>query len=1361
MRFLITEFASSQLFLKQPIYLDMKKILLLTISCLTGLIVYSQSESKKVSTRIVPSKVSNSKAVFLGKSKRVDELEVAKSTKSQVAKRLKSEHEHEDKEGRRKSNAVLPELEHQGPDPLRALNNHQKGAAALQRSALVNVDGLRSGFGPPHDPTGEAGLRYYIQVINPDFNEPDPKNVGIYNKNGKLVHNFALHQLWPDLNPENSLLLDPIILYDEQLDRWVFIAVALLPQQESAIAIAVSETPDPMGAYFAYVFKTAYLPDFPKLGIWPEHLVITTNEISGAVLTQYFLDKNSLYSGNAQVSMQRIETEGEIFSENGRIVSTPIDIDGNANPTDTRPMVMRLNDASWGDVAADALDLYRFNVDLDNPDATTVEVISMETTPYDGFPCADGASVFGCLVQPDSNAPLLDAQAENIMNVPKYRRFDTHESIVLCFITDVTNGDNLSGIRWMELRKTPGSDWGIYQEGTYAPEDNVNRFMPSIAIDEYGNIGMGFDVVSKDVYAGIRYTGRMADAPLGTMNIEEFQVVDGTGSNFSTRYGDYSHLSVDPVDGRTFWYTSEYVADNNIVKTRITSFKILRDTTDLGITSFINPTPLGNYGTAEPVTIKIENFGSQSAAGFEVGFSLNGTLIDQQLISDTLLPNNSLSYTFPVNIDLSERTNYELEAFVHLASDDNKINDTLNIDVQNRLERDIALWSLNSMQSVCDTNAALSVLIKNEGVETINKVEILLTVDNNLPDTLTWNGALKNGDSAQISIKASIPANNATYLAKMSVFEVNDQDDLNEQNDSTQLTISQNSEDFTPINLTIQLDNFPQETSWQIASDPGSVRDTLIEGGPYPGQTFGFITENICIFSEDCYTFTIVDGFGDGIVNGSYKLMRSDTYTFFDRGGNFGEQASESFCPKDTSCSADAEVLLQNDSLELYQVNIVTKSGNSPFSYSIDGGATFQDGPTFNDITEGAYTYTIRDLNGCMFTNTITIENKLDLSIESEATINSCGSGATLPVNVINAGLLNLNAIEIAIEINGVPSDTFAIEIPEVSGAAAIELDLPAPGNYTIQLHLIKARGMEVTEAVTTTTIVLIDPVLNRVILSLHTDQFALETVWALIPENSSEPIYEGGPYSDDLAFSEIKQEMCLAEGCYTFEILDTRLGDGICCVRGNGSYQIKGDDNFVYTTSDGQFGGGERVDFCVPGDTNCNIKGGAVAIESAPRKWNILFTPANGLAPFRYSIDGGATFQEEAFFEDVASGTYISVIEDARGCRAYLDTVVIDFPAIITNTNDIRGINESDFIIAPNPTQGHFDVSFKHGTIEQSQVKIQVTDARGRLVYEKMMKRRNGIYQAHISLLNFSKGVYQVRVTEGTSTFSRRLIKF
>ena len=150
----------------------------------------------------------------------------------------------------------------------------------------------------------------------------------------------------------------------------------------------------------------------------------------------------------------------------------------------------------------------------------------------------------------------------------QYRNFGDYQTLVANHT--VNAGSGRAGVRWYEFRKET-DNWYIYQQGTYAPSDGQYRWMGSIAMNGNGDIALGYSLASSTSYPSIYYVGRRADAPLGEMNLQEIQIIGGTGSQSGVeRWGDYSCLSVDPEDDSTFWFTTEYMRSS--WKTRITSF---------------------------------------------------------------------------------------------------------------------------------------------------------------------------------------------------------------------------------------------------------------------------------------------------------------------------------------------------------------------------------------------------------------------------------------------------------------------------------------------------------------------------------------------------------------------------------------------------------------------------------------------------------------------------------------------------------------------------------------------------------------------------------------------------------------------
>ena len=79
------------------------------------------------------------------------------------------------------------------------------------------------------------------------------------------------------------------------------------------------------------------------------------------------------------------------------------------------------------------------------------------------------------------------------------------------------------------------------------------------------------------IHPQIRYAGRLSTDPINTLAQGEAHLFDGLGSQTDTvnRWGDYSDMTVDPVDDCTFWYTQEYYSTTSSFnwRTRIGNFK--------------------------------------------------------------------------------------------------------------------------------------------------------------------------------------------------------------------------------------------------------------------------------------------------------------------------------------------------------------------------------------------------------------------------------------------------------------------------------------------------------------------------------------------------------------------------------------------------------------------------------------------------------------------------------------------------------------------------------------------------------------------------------------------------------------------
>src|SRR5206468_7262583 len=111
------------------------------------------------------------------------------------------------------------------------------------------------------------------------------------------------------------------------------------------------------------------------------------------------------------------------------------------------------------------------------------------------FPCAPGSR--DCLPQPGITDPTRYLDILSYRQRPTfrlaYRNFRTYESLVTNQSVEALPG--VAGARWYEIRRTSGS-YSVYQQGTYAPNDGVGRWMGSIAMDKNGNMVLDSSVAN-------------------------------------------------------------------------------------------------------------------------------------------------------------------------------------------------------------------------------------------------------------------------------------------------------------------------------------------------------------------------------------------------------------------------------------------------------------------------------------------------------------------------------------------------------------------------------------------------------------------------------------------------------------------------------------------------------------------------------------------------------------------------------------------------------------------------------------------------------------------------------------------------
>ncbi len=329
--------------------------------------------------------------------------------------------------------------------------------------------------------------------------------------------------------------------------------------------VAVSTSSDATGTFHLYKFSYGTtLPDYPKLGVWPDAYYVTTDSFpNGGFFTgaeTCALDRTNMLAGNAakMICFKRRTSD---------VAMLPSDLDGATPPPAGSPNYEM-------DLASSTkLNLYKFHVDFNVPTNSTFTGPTTLTVASYTDACA---STGVCIVQP-SPGEKLDALGDRLMYRLAYRNFGTHEALVVNHSIKATGTGNApSAVRWYEVR-SPGSSPVIFQQGTVGGgTSSVARWMGSIGMDKVGDIALGYSKSSSTVKPSIEYVGRVPTDALGKMESAK-GIIAGTGvqTNSFNRWGDYSSMAIDPTDDCTFWYTQEYYKTTGSFNwnTRMASFK--------------------------------------------------------------------------------------------------------------------------------------------------------------------------------------------------------------------------------------------------------------------------------------------------------------------------------------------------------------------------------------------------------------------------------------------------------------------------------------------------------------------------------------------------------------------------------------------------------------------------------------------------------------------------------------------------------------------------------------------------------------------------------------------------------------------
>jgi uncharacterized protein (DUF2141 family) len=812
-------------------------------------------------------------------------------------------------------------------------------------SVLWAFQGLGTNLSPP-DPTVDADSNVVIESTN--------SNGGavyrIYNKNtgATIASSLTMQSLGGVAG-----LGDPIVLYYKPARRWFLTEFS---SSGNKLLIHVSQTSNPQGAYYTYSFTCTAFPDYPKYAFSQSSDAFIASTNQGGPPTLYAMKISAMLTGATSPFIKT--TIGYTLNGFGFQSITPVDLEGdNAAPTGMKPLFIRHRDdeshtnGSPDSGTNDWIEFWEMTIDWTANTATVAKIQDVVIGEIDSKLC--GLTSFACIKQPGTTN-TLDPLRETVMYKAPMRVFDDHQTIMAAMATDVDGADR-AGVRWVELRRAANvttPTWVNYQEGTYAPGTGTSRWMPAINIDKFGNIIMAYSTSSNTAgdFPSIKMTGRKPCDPLGQMTMPETTIIAGTSSKTGdTRWGDYHHMSIDDFDQKTFYFSGVY--HNSQTKTNVSAIRMNPDVLDASIANAFVPGTGSACGTSTQIGVIVEQTGTTSITSGVITWQVGSGAVSTVNYTSTQLTSVGATDTIFVTVSGlvsgSNTINFSTTTVNGTSPDDNICNDTKSISI-----------TISGGSSI-----TASMAINFLPTCTSNNGQITLTATGG---TAPYSYSLNNGPAQSSPVFANLAPGSYTY------------------------TITENGGcsgfgSFTiPAAATVTA-TLNQTASILCSGNTNAIISVSATGG------------------QANYSYSI-NGTTYQASN-TFSNLGAGTYTIYaqDANGCIGSNTLTITQPAAIGINA-VPTMISCAGLNNGQIFVSASGGTAPLTYSING-TTFVSSNTFNGLSAGTYTVTVKDANGCQQTFSTTITEPAPLSLTcvptvsngTNGTITVTGAGGNLP----------------------------------------------------------------------------------------------------------------------------------------------------------------------------------------------------------------------------------------------------------------------------------------------------------------------------------------------------------------------------
>ncbi len=391
-----------------------------------------------------------------------------------------------------------------------------------------------TGWTPP-DPIIAAGPDHLVVMTN--------GAIAFFQKDGTMDFQDEIEDSYGFWGEEGAtyFVFDPEVIYDPHTNRFMAMACERAPGSESYFLLAVSDDSDPNGDWYKYRIDVTSLAggdiDSPNIGVDSQAVYLTADFFTPQEkYLVYIMDKEPLISGSIGETRSMLITGSQSYG-------IPV-LHGNA------PAMYMIE--HFESSINTKVRLHAITDPLGTPQRVTYDLNVSAYSPPEHPP------------QKGTN----------------YRPITFDSRFWSCVWRDgsfwATHHQNSTRVRarWYEIKTNDWPDSGspeLYQSGDIDPGPDIRTFFTAISPDGCGNVAMCFARSSPNEYISVARCVRLFSDPLGTMR-DVVIIKNSTDPYNVSRWGDYSGISCDPSDNRTFWMHGEYTSGGNIWNTWISSY---------------------------------------------------------------------------------------------------------------------------------------------------------------------------------------------------------------------------------------------------------------------------------------------------------------------------------------------------------------------------------------------------------------------------------------------------------------------------------------------------------------------------------------------------------------------------------------------------------------------------------------------------------------------------------------------------------------------------------------------------------------------------------------------------------------------